>query len=519
MEKEIKEIDIEKIDIDNLLYYYYLLKLQSENFINNKYDNNLEKKIEIFNNLLLNNKYYKEQFFKALYNIINIINISINENNNYIISNINIHANDINLVMENFLQTYDSLINTIEGILELHAQQLENKKRGEDHQKSMFNKYRREKLVANPAAKPDASSHPLNKKSPQAPQAQGAPQAPHAPHAPQAPQLRTKGTDNLVLINAVGDGDCFINAIFDYGLYTNKIDKIYKKLNYIEDYIKHYNLNLHFKNSYYVTNLINNFSEYTKKHAELFRQYNVLNLDTNDIYNIIDKSLYLEKPIPDKYTERINIQKYYTHKHYTVGDSNSRSSLYEFHRKYFIYYMKYIWALYSLTINFEDFKNILINVYFQKNLNDVPNIINDLPNELLIYIKSKYYINNILKENTDFDELTINYILTFYNNTTIFSSHLEISRFQTMFIEPINNSEYIPDEDHIIDTSFQGDKFFIDHEQLTSLTIHDNYKKEYKDGIYEHNISVIYENNDHFLLCLYEDEMSYDFNDKGEIIN
>ena len=27
----------------------------------------------------------------------------------------------------------------------------------------------------------------------------------------------------LLLINAIGDGDCFINAIFDYGLYTGNL--------------------------------------------------------------------------------------------------------------------------------------------------------------------------------------------------------------------------------------------------------------------------------------------------------
>ena len=30
---------------------------------------------------------------------------------------------------------------------------------------------------------------------------------------------------NIYLINAIGDGDCFINAIFDYGIYTNKIEE------------------------------------------------------------------------------------------------------------------------------------------------------------------------------------------------------------------------------------------------------------------------------------------------------
>jgi len=38
----------------------------------------------------------------------------------------------------------------------------------------------------------------------------------------------------LLLINAIGDGDCFINAVFDYGLYTGKLSDIYERLKHLE---------------------------------------------------------------------------------------------------------------------------------------------------------------------------------------------------------------------------------------------------------------------------------------------
>ena len=264
-------------------------------------------------------------------------------------------------------------------------------------------------------------------------------------------------------------------------------------------------------------NLKNQFYKYKTANVELFRQYNVLNLNTYNIYNIIDKSLFLEKRIHDRFTNNINIQKYYTHKHYDVNDQNGRTRFYEFNRKYFINYMKYIWALYSLTINFENFKNSLQNRYFVKNLNDVFTVINDLPEEIVKYIKKKYYTNQILNEDTNFDNLTIDYIMLFNNNNKIYSTHIEISSFERMFVEPITDNKYIH-SNYISDPSFDGDKFFIDNKILTNIK-KDDYKKKHKNGVIEHDISIINDEGNHFLLCLYEDEMLYEFNDNGEIIN
>ena len=358
---------------------------------------------------------------------------------------------------------------------------------------SLENKYNKEKEKYNDekkqANRKRANLHSLlegneNEKSPDSsPPVTNGNESRNSPRAPR----------NLVLINAVGDGDCFINAIFDYGLYTNKLKKIYNKIYYLINYIlKKYTNN----------EIIKQINENFKL---LKQKFNLIK--NNNIINIINKSLFLVKPIPEQYTKRINIQKYYTHKKYDVEDPNGLSKIYEDHRYMFIKYMKFIYALYSLTINFESFREDLKNYYFHQEFNQDTR--QNLAEELVEFITGKYYIDNNLKENTNFDKLTIDYIYQFYIEDNIYSSKMEISRFQKMFAEPIP----------IIDTSFQDDKFFIDHEFLTNIKKDDNYKKEHKDGIKEHNISVINENGNHFLLCLYEDEMLYDFDDKGKIIN
>lgn len=317
-----------------------------------------------------------------------------------------------------------------------------------------------------------------------------------------------KATRNLVLINAVGDGDCFINAIFDYGLYTNKLKKIYNKIYYLIKYIlKEYRNHQNYK---IIKQIEENF-------ILLKQKFNLIKNDDN--INIINKSLFLVKPIPEQYTKRINIQKYYIHKHYENGDLEGRSEIYENHRYMFIKFMKFIYALYSLTINFKSFREGLKNHYFHEEFNQ--ETLKELPKELVDFITGKYYIDNILKENTNFDKLTIDYIYQFYIGDNIYSSKMEISRFQKMFAEPITDSKYIPEEyeNYIFDTSFQDDKFFISEKKLINIMNGDDYKKKYKIGKNVHNITVIHENEDHFLLCLYEDEMSYDFDDQGEIIN
>jgi len=325
------------------------------------------------------------------------------------------------------------------------------------------------------------------------------------------PQLLQNGSQrNLVLINVIGDGDCFINAIFDYGLYTNKLEKIYDKLNYIETKI--------YSDQKYTTHII--YKKYVLNIQNSFNKKNIKRYHKNIIDIINEKSLYLIIPIDHKYTDRINIRKYYSHL-----DSSKRPPLYDVYRSNFIKFMKYIWAIYSLTIHFDNLKSKFREIYFPKDISQQYNkelIKYYLPTELATYIIKTYYSNdNLIIDNNDddntYNNLTIEYILYFFLKKNIYSSHIEISIFTKIFMEPITDENYKKDTNYITDPSFNGDKFFIDHKKLIELKNDDIYKKTYKTNKKEHNISVINENEDHFLLCLYEDEMIYHFDNNGEI--
>lgn len=453
-----------KIDIENLLYYKYLIDLKFDNI---KQDNKLvdiDKRINNFDYLITKSIDNETKEFIDIYNALHKFNEDITEYLNKIMT----QGSEED---KKYITYYEKIKKNINKIIQLL---------------SALQKTSPQKKQSSPRSPPQQQQQAHQPRSPPQQQQQPQQQPPH-----QQKNL-SKSTRKLVLINAVGDGDCFINAIFDYGLYTNKINKIYKKINYLKNFIFKYYAN--HQNYKFVTNIHKNF-----------------NIKHDNILNIINKSLYLINPIPDKYTNRINIKKYYSHQ-----DENDSRKLYDHHRINFILTMKYIWALYSLTINFKDFRDSLQNRYFLKKFNSDTE--KDLPEEIVNFIKTKYYMNNRLIHNINFDYLTIDYILQFYKETNIYSSHIEISRFARMFMEPITDSIY-KDSEHITDTSFDGDKFFIDYKLLINIKKGDDYKKEHKDGIKEHNISVINENGNHFLLCLYEDEMSYDFNDKGEIIN
>ena len=459
-----------KIDIENLLYYKYLIDLKFDIIKQKIFDENLNKKVDNFEYLINKSIDNETKEFKDIYNELHLFNKDITEYLNKIMTQGSKEDKKKYITeYENILININNFINSIRLL---------------------------------PVA-PKIS--PQNKQlSPRSPPQQ---QQQQRQQSPNQQKKSSKLTRKLVLINAVGDGDCFINAIFDYGLYTNKLNKIYKKINYLKKNIL--DNKSKFQNYMEVDNLIKNLNVYEIQNADKIKIMNVTNFDAKHISKIIIKSLYLIYPTPENYLKHINIQKYYSHK-----VSSELLQLYKGHRSYFIYYMKFIWALYSLTIYFENFKFNLHNLYFVENISKETE--RELPVEIVNFIRGKYYRDGRLIDNTDFNELTIDYIMKFYEGTTIYSSDIEISIFMRMFMEPITDSEYIKDG-HIIDTSFKGDKFFIDHELLTNIKKGDDYKKEYKDGIYEHNISVIHD-KDHFLLCLYEDEMSYNFNDKGEII-
>jgi len=216
-----------EIYFDNFFYYHYLIILKLNLILNNKNIKDINKRIENFKYFLINLEiYYYSENFQNIYNILNNINIELENLNS---KKILISSDDI----RNFIIKIDYLNKTIDEIKKwFKINQL---------------------TPSEPPPKFFSSAAP---KLPQNP-----PQA--------APKMLNK---DLVLINTVGDGDCFINAIFDYGLYTNKIHKIFNKLidieKYIEKNLSSYNNKKKIKNlikNFYLNNNINYIDEYNKK--------------------------------------------------------------------------------------------------------------------------------------------------------------------------------------------------------------------------------------------------------------
>jgi hypothetical protein len=186
----------------------------------------------------------------------------------------------------------------------------------------------------------------------------------------------------------------------------------------------------------------------------------------------------------------------------------------------FVLYMKYIWTLYCLTIHFEKL------IYNIENFVFIPDLTNSSINELFSpeivnFIKEKYYIDNILKENTDYTELTIEYIL-YFNNNNIFASDFEISIFKLIFREPNGSNDTNDVALNITDDNFKYDKYFISNKRLTELSPDNkaltDFMKKHRNVNNVYDITVILQNNIHFIFCLFEDEMFFEFDEHGNVL-
>ena len=142
----------------------------------------------------------------------------------------------------------------------------------------------------------------------------------------------------LLLINAIGDGDCFINAVFDYGLYTGKLSDIYDRLIHLE---------LLIANIQKYKNIINKVKLFFVEKPKL----DILNRE--EYATILENKLIKEgvketKAFKEKYKipeEQILI----CYHHPYPQDRKLLSKEYEIERKKFINFMKYIQVLYIYT--------------------------------------------------------------------------------------------------------------------------------------------------------------------------
>jgi hypothetical protein len=424
---------------NNLLYYYYLIDLKYNLILNDEDISNLDKRIENFNFLIKQLIYHNNYNYYNIYGFLNKLNEQIN--------NFNINKDYLSLEKKEDFSTY---IKNIRETLNL----VKNGYDGFELPRKRLSQLSRLALPEPPQKTPLS----VSKKK-----------------LPAAPKMLNL---DLVLINPVGDGDCFINAIFDYGLYTNKIHKIFNKLLNIENYIQK-NLSS-YNNNNEINNLIYNFNEKNKK-IYIDEYYN----NKKFYENITNNSIWKVDKIEDKFKINYSLKYYYTHK-----DQVNRNSYYDSYRLKFIIYMKYIWALYCYSIYYNEFKKKISDILVIKYTDDMKII---YPKEIATYIKQNFYDeNDNIKPNINYDILVTEYIRLYYETDKIYSSYFEIAIFTIMFKQKIDEN----------DTEI----FEIDHQKLNNIK--NNIKNNYKNNpTNNNNISIILENNDHFLLCLYYYEM------------
>jgi len=416
---------------NNLLYYYYLIDTKYHLILNDADISDLDKRIENFNFLIKQLIYHNNYNSEKTYIFLNKLNEEIN--------NFNIKKDNLSLEEK---ENYSTLIKNVKETLNLV-------KNGYD----VFELPRKRLSQLSRLALPEPP--------------QKTPLSVSKKKLPAAPKMLNL---DLVLINPVGDGDCFINAIFDYGLYTNKIHKIFNKLFNIEKYIiSHYNKNDE------INNLISNFNKKnTKKYIDEYS-------NNKEFYeNITNNSIWKVDKIEDKFKINYSLKYYYTH-----NNKEDRNFNYDLYRSNFIKYMKYIWALYCYSIYYEKFKDeIREKIILDKYNADIKQ---SIPKEIATHIKNNYYDNDTKKQNINYDGLAKEYINLYYNTSNIYSSNFEIAIFIIMFKNKIDEN----------DTEI----FEIDYQYLNNI------KNNYKNNPTNNNISIILENNDHFLLCLYYYEM------------
>jgi hypothetical protein len=237
----------------------------------------------------------------------------------------------------------------------------------------------------------------------------------------------------IYLINAIGDGDCFINAIFDYGLYTGQLEVIYNRLINVELLI----LSKAAKAGY---------EEGIEKARELFDGFSIVQLtdyikkynyhnDKEEYTRIVNKSLYKthRKDVPSKYKKLSKNLKYFTH-----GDKTERrKGGYDKERKLFTKAMKYMQVLYIYTFGKKMFLNRLrrsMDIAISAEGLEVL----DWDHTLINYLKNKYYKRNgDLKATIDVNKLLDEYMKIYAETDGYFTGDDQIFIFRNIFFKRI----------------------------------------------------------------------------------
>jgi flagellar motor protein MotB len=223
-----------------------------------------------------------------------------------------------------------------------------------------------------------------------------------SPHSPDIKKdmYETK-LDNfsIVAIHIENNYDFFLNAIFDYCLYTNNIQNIYRRLITIETKILK-NIDKFKENIIHIHKIIDNYD----------------NEENKDILNI--------KKIKSIFGNLVFLQNSNNIYYYTTDNEQHKK-----YQKHFTNFIKYIYVLYTFTYGYNTFKK-----YIQPYINNSDITLSDY---------KKKYINNV----KDADDYIQKYLLSFLINENIKYYDKEfIDSINKILFTKIKNSDndYIP---------------------------------------------------------------------------
>ena len=298
----------------------------------------------------------------------------------------------------------------------------------------------------------------------------------------------------LLLINAIGDGDCFINAVFDYGLYTGKLSDIYDRLINLELLIANVQK---YKNS---IDKVKSFFVENPKLDKLTREEYTTILE-NELIKESDKDT---KAFKKKYkVPEEQILMCYHHPY--PKDRKILSKEYEIERKKFIKFMKYIQVLYIYTYgNKIIIKKLTETFNIAKNADLLDSL--DFDTTFIEHVKMNYYNRRgELKEPINIPDFLDDYMNFYANTNGYYSGQDQILIFKKIFFKKLklkSSGQPIP--------CFWLNYDFVGHIKLSIKNI--KFMKTLQESLEEDknkNFISIIRDGEHFKLFLYRDQTIY----------
>ena len=298
----------------------------------------------------------------------------------------------------------------------------------------------------------------------------------------------------LLLINAIGDGDCFINAVFDYGLYTGKLSDIYERL---------INLELLIANVQKYKNSIDKVKSFFVENPKLDRL-------TREEYTIILENKLIKETDKDTkaFKEKYKVpeeQILMCYHHPYPKDRKILSKEYEIERKKFINFMKYIQVLYIYTYGNKIIIKKLTEIFnIAKNADLLDSF--DFDTTFIEHVKSNYYNRKgELKEPINIPDFLDDYMKFYARTNGYYSGQDQILIFKKIFFKKLklkSSGQPIP--------CFWLNYDSVGHINLSIKNI--KFMKTLQESLEEDknkNFISIIRDGEHFKLFLYRDQTIY----------